>query len=161
LLSGDLKANVITSIASTKQNILFPETKSDRVWTKNDYTKRYYLTFPFYPFRTLCPRDLHLVVETGSSKTLNFDPTSPLFPANTQINIKFFKRKNLNFLDFMLPYKLDSELGARHQTLTVEQKRTALKFSATVGNATTNYLIKSVNISVKNMYLQVSVTKKK
>jgi hypothetical protein len=61
----------------------------------------------------------------------------------------------------MLPYKLDSELGARHPTLTVEQKKTALKFSATVGNATTNYLIKSVNISVKNMYLQVSVTRKK
>lgn len=168
LLSGDMKN--ISKVAENHQTSLFPEPVTENVWSKDGYVKRYYLSFPFYPFRTLCPRYLNMLATmggggSGGSKmnNLDFDPTSPMLPANTQMNIVFHKRNITNFLPYMLPYNLDSNLGTNYDELTLAQKQAATKFQLVeVGQnqqaTTRNYLISKVEISIKNIYLQVTLS---
>lgn len=154
----------MTKIADNYQKALFPEAVTDNVWEKANYVKRYYLSFPFYPFRTLCPRYLNMLATMGGSaakvNNFEFDPTSPMIPANTQINIVFNKRNITNFLPYMLPYNLDGNLGTSQDSLSQAEKLAATKFSlATVGEnrqvTTKHYHIKQVAISIKDIYLQV------
>jgi hypothetical protein len=42
----------------------------------------------------------------------DLDQTSPLFPANTQLNIKFMRRPVASMLNYMLPTNLNLNLGA-------------------------------------------------
>jgi len=155
LLSGDYNAAGLSKLVDKEQYTLFPETSGDTTWTKTDLTKRYALKFPFYPFRTLCPRDLHLT----SSKPNAFDNASPIFPANTQLNIVFQKRQKNNFLPYMLPLNLDPSLGASGTQLSEENFTTARTFTTPGANdkaVRIQNIIDRVEINVKNMYMQVS-----
>ena len=154
LLSGDVNARNRPRLAEDQQQSLFPETAVDRLWATADHVKRYYLSFPFYPFRTLCPRDMQRTLRTQQE----LDPTSPLFPAHTQMSIVFRRRKDRNFLSSLLPYQLDSSLGSSSNTLTQDQRNAATTFRlSTAANppVVTNYTITRVNIAIRDMYLQV------
>ena len=148
LLSGDMKH--ITSIVN-RQSAFFPETNVDLSWEKTNDQKHFHLSFPFYPFRTLCPRDSHMIF----NKNLEYDSASPLIPANTSIDISFKKRHKNNFLPFMIPYNLDVNLGSSKDSLTADEKKIATSFS--VGSEATRktYIITKIEINVKDIYLQV------
>lgn len=152
----------LPSIPEHKQKCLFPEKEADQPWTDENYVRRYYLNFPFYPFRTLCPRDLNtMALASSTNKSFDYNPTSPLFPANTQINLVFKKRNTDNFLNYMLPFMLNQTLGTKALRLTQNEKKEATKFSVTTRGAgaaaatTKTFIITKVEIDVKNVYLQV------
>lgn len=154
LLSGDLNTRDFPDLHK-KQKSLFPETVVDEPWTHADWVKRFQLKFPFYPFRTLCPRDVSMT----SLKTNEFDTTSPMFPANTQINFVFQRRKKTNFLHYMLPLQLDPNLGTNKTNLSDDEYRALRTFTvpgATRADPVVTYNISRVDINVRDMYLQVS-----
>jgi hypothetical protein len=166
LLSGDLSSKNLITIDKTKQACHFPETEEEESWKNTSTVKRYYLSFPFYPFRTLCPRDFNLQFFSSSSSSSSspsrindFDNTSPMFPANTQINIVFNKRNRTNFLQYMLPYALDVNLGSKKSVLTDEQKKLATSFSVESKGSKVpqeiTHIIKRVDIKIKDLYLQI------
>ena len=140
------------------EKTLFPGSATAHQYVNTKY-RRHLLSFPMYPFRTLCPRDAHYMLGDNS----DFDQTSPLFPANTQLNIKFTRRPVANLLNYMLPTNLNLDRGAASESLTVDERAAALIFTVTapaVGNAApvvTQYSITGIAINVQNMYLQVSV----
>lgn len=143
------------SFISTYQPLFFPESSEETPWSKNELVKRYYLQFPMFPFRTLNPRSVNLI----SSKLNEFDATSPLFPANTQMNILFKKRKKNNFINFMLPFQLDPNLGSLANIMTAQKKQDAcsinLKTIVEGAEVVQKWVIGRVDINVKDMYLQV------
>jgi hypothetical protein len=161
LLSGDMLSRELLQISKTKQSTLFPESDVDKSWEKTDVEKKYFLNFPFYPFRTLNSRDLNLLTSSSSSKKpLEFDHSSPLFPAHTQLDLVFQKRKKDNFLPYMLPYSLPPTLGSTNKALTAEELKQATLFSVVTRNnanaeVSTKYIIKKVEIKVSDIYLQV------
>jgi hypothetical protein len=159
LLSGDMLNKKLLNLSSTHQSSLFPESDVDKSWEKTDVEKKYFLNFPFYPFRTLNSRDRNLLSSSSSSlkKPFEFDYSSALFPAHTQLNIVFEKRKKSNFLPYMLPYKLITTLGSTKKALTADEKKQATTFSTTLENVTTNYRIKNIEIKVSDVYLQVMI----
>jgi hypothetical protein len=147
------------TLANMHENTLFPGSATAHTLDNNKY-RRHLLQFPMYPFRTLGPRDAHHMLGVGNNE---FDQTSPLFPANTQLNIKFTRRPAANLLNYMLPTNLNLDLGAANNSLTVDQRNAALNFSVTappVGNAlpvVTQYTITGIVINLQNMYLQVGL----
>jgi hypothetical protein len=153
----------LLELSNTKQSTLFPESEVDKSWEKTNVEKRYFLNFPFYPFRTLNSRDLNLLTSSSSfKKPLEFDYSSPIFPAHTQLNIVFKKRNKSNFLPYMLPYKLVPTLGSTNKSLTTEEYKQARTFSVTTTSdanvvSTTKYIIKSIEIKVSDVYLQVLI----
>lgn len=166
LLSGDLSMSHLPYIITNKQLTLFPENSKDQIWSQANYYRNYKLNFPFYPFRTLCPRDFNILSSPSSSSSSlssEFYPTSPIFPGNTQININFKKRNVTNFLPYMLPFKLSQSTGSTHSVLSAEQKKEATKFEleSTVGEGAdarkvkTTYIVTNVQVQIKSMYLQV------
>jgi len=164
LLSGDMID--LTAMPDLKQRELFPQAWADTPWNNVNEFKRFFLSFPFYPFRTLCPRDLYSFQQSTESTKFNpFDGASPMFPANTQINIAFKKRDVLDFSSFMLPANLDPDLGTSSNELTAEQRTAALSYSVAniadpANPVVTNYVIKNVAIQIKDMYLQVKTNQK-
>jgi len=156
LLSGDMTSRHVIEIPKKKQTNLFTDTEADQPWTKTDHVKRYHLSFPFYPFRTLCPRALDQMLKSSES-----DSTSPLIPANTQLNFVFHKRKKTNFLQNMIIFNLNETLGTDRNTLTEAQFNAAVKITLPEGNPVANvdYSISKVDIKVQAMYLQVSFLK--
>ena len=150
LLSGTLTK--IGDVATKHQSVYFPEDKSAQPWREVAQVKRYRLSFPFYPFRTLCPRELLLSKMLPSP----FDPASPLFPAHTQLNITMKRRTDRNFLNCMLPENLVVTAGSSTGRLTDAQRATATEFRVTdAAGAHTDYRIKSVTVDLKSVYLQV------
>ena len=154
LLSGTL--STIGNVASEHQKVYFPEPKSIEPWTKTNQVKRYRLSFPFYPFRTLCAREL----VRSKTPPSPFDPSSPLFPAHTQLNITMKRRTDRNFLNFMLPENLSTLRGSAVSTLTEDERSTATRFTAVTQNAAgeavnTIYKILSVSVTLRAAYLQV------
>lgn len=166
LLSGDL-INMGNTLPS-KQSHLFPGTSADEPWTNVNSFKRFFLHFPFYPFRTLCPRDL---INFKSSNQLEFDASSPMIPANTQININF-KRRTEKLLDYMLPFNLDMEQGTITNQLTADTRKMALRFTVPQPPAAPaappavgappaaplqplTYIISKVEVVIDDLYLQV------
>jgi hypothetical protein len=145
------------TLANMHEKTLFPGSATAHEYVNTKY-RRHLLSFLMYPFRTLCPRDAHYMLGDNS----DFDQTSPLFPANTQLNIKFTRRPVANLLNYMLPTNLNLDRGAASESLTVDQRAAALNFTVTapaVGNAApvvTQYSITGIAINVQNMYLQVS-----
>jgi len=146
----------LKSQITEKQSTLFPESVKDTPWETNTTVKRYYLQFPYYPFRTLNTRDL-----TGLGPISEFNSSSPIFPANTQININFKRRNMESLLNFMLPYNLNYKKGSSAASLTLAERTTALTFSvpnaAAVAPAAPfkDYVITGVEIVLKDIYLQV------
>ena len=138
------------------ENTLFPGSATAHTYDANTY-RRHLLSFPMYPFRTLCPRDAQSLLGDNSE----FDQTSPIFPGNTQLNIKFTRRPAANLLNYMLPTNLNLDLGASHNQLTVDQRNGALNFTvSTIGAANavllTQHSITNITINIRDMYLQVS-----
>jgi len=91
--------------------------------------------------------------------------SSPIFPAHTQLDLVFKKNKVTNFVDFMIPYKVDQFWGSNRRNLTNEERETALTYELEVGerdeegNETVNQVdrvVDKVEIKVKDCYLQVS-----
>jgi hypothetical protein len=166
LLSGDLKN--LNKVAKIFQSNLFPGTSKDSPWEDVTQFKRYTMSFPFYPFRTLCPREL-ASLKINSSKH-EFDSSSPIVPANTQLNFVFTRRNTEKLLNYMLPFNLNMELGTSNTQLTDEQRKQALTFSlliqpaagAAAGAVATrhNYVINQVDIVINDMYLQVHTHRK-
>jgi hypothetical protein len=146
------------TLANMHEKTLFPGSATAHQYVNTKY-RRHLLSFPMYPFRTLCPRDAHYMLGDNS----DFDQTSPLFPANTQLNIKFTRRPVANLLNYMLPTNLNLDRGAASESLTVDERAAALNFTVTapaVGDdepVVTQYSITGIAINVQNMYLQVSV----
>ncbi len=140
------------------QKSIFPESDQEAPWQEVDQVKRHYLMMPFYPFRTLCPRDLASFPITRTNEITN---SSPIFPAHTQIDITFKKRNVDNFLKFMLPCNLEPSAGTSASNLTADQNNSAKKFSIVTINAanervTSNYQITNVNIVLTDLFLPVS-----
>jgi hypothetical protein len=133
------------------QSTLFPGLAIDNPWDTDTTVKRHFLSFPFYPFRTLNTREL-----TALGPLSPFGSSSPIFPAHTQLNI-IFKRRNVGtLLNFMLPYNLNYTKGSTHKTLTQGEKSTALTYSVKEGNAFKDYSITGMEIILKDIYLQVT-----
>jgi len=150
LLSGTLTK--VGDVAAKHQTVYFPEDKSTQPWLAVTQVKRYRLSFPFYPFRTLCPRELAMAKMLPSS----FDAASPLFPAHTQLNITLKRRTDRNFLNFMLPENLVVTAGNTVGTLTAAERATATEFTVTdAAGVGTDYRIKSVAVNLSSAYLQV------
>lgn len=155
-LSGDLKTMHPTEVARKYQSRLFPGTLKDKPYEDVETFKRHHLSFPFYPFRTLCPRDLAALKLNGNK--FEFDSSSPIIPANTQINCVFTKRNPKKLLNYLLPFNLDTELGTSANQLTTEKRKISLTFTVNAAEgqaARRTYVISDVNIHINDMYLQV------
>jgi hypothetical protein len=151
LLSGEM-TNFKTTLPF-KQSVYYPESLAEAPWTFTNRQKRYYMSMPFYPFRTLCPRDVAMYPKMTSSE---FDSSSPIFPGNTQLNIVLTRRKNNNFLDYMIPLNLAPTLGTTQNQLTAEQRTTATSFTVTnADRQQVQHSITRVEIVLNNLYLQV------
>jgi hypothetical protein len=153
LLSGDV--NNVDNYMNEKQTIFFPESATNEPWNIVNQPKRFYLNMPFYPFRTVCPRDSSLYPKMSATK---YNTTSPIFPANTQMNIVLHRRKNTNFLDYMLPYGLNYQLGNTTNQLTIAERTAATQFQVTNPadpDENINIPIIRVDITLNNIYLQV------
>jgi hypothetical protein len=87
LLSGDV--DTLSDYMNEKQTNFFPEDEENDPWDTINQPKRYYMAMPFYPFRTMCPRDSALYPKMSSTK---YNTSSPIFPANTQMNIVLRRR---------------------------------------------------------------------
>ena len=141
------------------EKTLFPGSATAHQYNADTY-RRHLLSFPMYPFRTLCPRDAQNLL---GAKGMEFDQTAPMFPANQQINIKFTRRPVAKLLNYMLPTNLNLDLGAVHNELTVDQRNGALNFSVTTPAAgeapavVAQHTITGITINIRDMYLQVSV----
>ncbi|RPH79097.1 MAG: hypothetical protein EHM77_06255 [Planctomycetaceae bacterium] len=151
LLSGDM-TNLGTTLPPQLPT-LYPEDKTFTNYTDLNQRKKYYLNLPFYPFRTLSPRDVAMYSNKTSNAT--FDYASPLFPAHTQFNFVLKRRKLENMLDYMLPFNLDPSLGHSLAKLNDDQRKIALTFNVGTGAAQTTHVITKVEIQLHNLYLQV------
>lgn len=175
ILSGDML--IPQKLSTIHQDTLFPVgNPADQPWLHdpNAY-KRHYLSFPQFPFRTLHPRN----VNTYFPHEESFNSVSPIFPANTQINVVFKRRKLDTLLNFLLPTNLNYDFGSQKPTLEVVQRQTALSYSvktqpeaaAAVGEAniaaaaaaaaaaapiSVEWEIMGLDINIKDIYLQVS-----
>ena len=155
LLSGAL-ADLANVAELYQKGTYFTKDDGATPWTTPNTIKRYHLSLPFYPFRTLSPRELHLRKQIPSE----FDVASPLFPANTQINFTL-KRRMGNVLNFMLPLNLDSFIGSNREILTAAERTTATTFRVNVPGVAgalavqQNWTITSVNIVLNDIYMQV------
>ncbi len=91
----------------------------------------------------------------------DFNTTSPLFPAHTQLNIVFKRRTDTNLLNYMLPEDLDTTRGSNYNTLSVAQRQRATQFRSkqnitgadTATDAT--FTITAVSVVLRDCYLQV------
>lgn len=150
------------TLANMHQNTLFPGSPANAHVYADTTFRRHYLSFPQYPFRTLCPREAHRLL---GAKYREFDATSPIFPAHTLLNIKFKRRAVAKLINYMLPTNLNFNLGSRFAILDEQQRNNGLEFTVRgVGPApanaptTTNYRITDVKVVINDMYLQVGRT---
>ncbi len=161
ILSGDI---IDTDELVNVQNHLFPrEPLVDEPWLINDNQfRRHLLSFPMFPFRTLHPRNAHSYFPTEAN---TFDGTSPIFPANTQINIVFKRRPRSSLINFLLPTNLNYNLGSSAPRLTAEERLNALSYAVMTpmddnadGEAQDpeqiDWVITNVEFNMKDMYLQ-------
>jgi hypothetical protein len=153
-LSGHLRN--LAQVAPTYQTVYYPDDAADAPHAKNTRVKRYPLTLPFYPFRTLSPRELMLHKIAPSE----FDAASPLFPAHTQLNITLKRRTGTNFLNYMLPQNLNILRGNASGSLTAAERQTATSFTlpnVDPAQPAVQYVIKRVTVELKDVYLQVRI----
>jgi hypothetical protein len=105
---------------------LFPLEDNNEPWLHNENCfKRHFLSFPQFPFRTLHPRN----VNTYFPNDQTFNSSSPIFPANTQINIIFKRRQIKSLINYLLPTNLNYLYGSQKSTLDADERQTALSFS--------------------------------
>ncbi len=149
-LSSSLKT--LKEIPKLQKVRYFPENITDEPWTDSKILKRYNLTFPYYPFRTLAPRDMHLNRQSSTA----FEPHAPLFPAHMQIDLTFKRRQKLDLIDFMLPLNLTPTKGSETGTLTETERNEALGYGGTGSNPATKHSVVSVTVALNDVYLIVS-----
>jgi hypothetical protein len=149
-LSGSLKT--LKEIPKLQKESFFPENITDAPWTDSKIVKRYNLTFPYYPFRTLAPRDMHLNRQSSSA----FEPHAPLFPAHTQIDLTFKRKQKLDLIDFMLPLNLTPTKGSVKGTLTETERNETLAYGGPGSNPATKHSVVSVTVALHDVYLLVS-----
>ncbi|MFN9686749.1 MAG: hypothetical protein ACK583_15985, partial [Cyanobacteriota bacterium] len=108
---------------------LFPTVNDDdQPWLHNENCfKRHYLSFPQFPFRTLNPRSVNTYFPNDQS----FNSSSPIFPANTQMNIIFKRRKLKSLINYLLPTNLNYLYGSQKNTLSAGERLTALSYTIT------------------------------
>jgi hypothetical protein len=150
LLSSKLKN--LTDVLPLQKDVYFPEQSTSTPWLDTSVMKRYNLTFPFYPFRTLAPRDMHLYRQSGA----HFEPTSPLFPAHMQLNLTFKRRSKADLLDFMVPEKLDVVKGSKGGAMTLTDRNGSLGFGGVGLNPLVPHTVRSVTVKLNDAYLVVS-----
>ena len=156
LLSGDML--VPKTMATMQKDTLFPGDPNTAFNYNATTFRRHFLSFAQYPFRNLCPREAHRLLGPNYNE---FDGNSPIFPAHTQLNIKFKRRPVAELINYILPSNLNFDRGASQATLTQDDRNGALEFSVTTRNAAgdadvlTNYRITAVQVIINDMYLQV------
>lgn len=148
-LSGDMAT---PSSIHTKQKTLFPDSPAEQPWNTPTTRKRHFLSFPYYPFRTLNTRELAALGPLSP-----FGSSAPMFPAHTQLNISFKRRPNGTLLNFMFPYNLDYSRGSTHKRLTNIERNTALTFRVETAAGFTDFKITGIEFNIKDIYLQVMV----
>jgi hypothetical protein len=154
-MSGDLTE--LTNMKSSQTEAYFSPSDNTERWKDPLVFKRYKLQFPFYPFRTLCPCDM---TQTKMIQD-DFNTTSPLFPAHTQLNIVFKRRPDTNLLNYMLPEDLDTTRGSTYNTLTLAHRQRATQFTSkqniTGADTATDaaFTITTVSVVLRDCYLQV------
>ena len=136
-----------------QKNVHFYGEAVDSPWIDATATKRYGLTFPFYPFRTLTPRELY---RSRVSANSGGETNSPLIPAHVQLNFCFKRRAGPSFLNQMLIEQLPVRAGSLRQDLTADERRLALTYGGDAADAANPpYTITDVRVKLKNVWLQV------
>ena len=130
------------------QSTLFPGLPNDRPWDSQTTVKRFFLSFPHYPFRTT--REL-----ANLGPLSPFGSSSPIFPAHTQLNITFKKRNANTLINYIVPYNLNYTKGSTHKTLTAAERNNALTFTVFENNTPKDYIITNIEIILVDVYLQV------
>jgi len=152
-LSG--KMLVLGDVAEMQKDVLFHESVKDTPWVNTDTVKRYSMCLPFYPFRTLNPRELFLARQLGGGGG-GGETNSPLIPANTQLSFCFKRRTGNSILNQMVVEQLSPRLGSTHVKLTTEERNLALRFGgAGAVPAVEEHQILDVQIKLVNVWLQV------
>jgi hypothetical protein len=176
-----LNPKTITKVHTT----LFPlQNDGEEPWLHNENCyKRHFLSFPQFPFRTLHPRNVNTYFQNDQT----FNSSSPIFPANTQINIIYKRRGLKNLLNYLLPTNLNYLYGSQKSTLSVEERQTGLSYTVTQPAAapaapaaganaaaieayeaavavaaaaapvSTEWEITNVDININDLYLQVNL----
>ena len=152
-LSG--KLTQLTNVADMQKNVLFFGTDADAPWANDAARRRYHLTFPFYPFRTLNPHELarsrHVTKEQPEGES-----NSPMIPAHAQLNFCFKRKTGPNLLDQMLIEQLPTRIGAVRQDLTGDERRLALTYGGDGAAGNPQYTVTAVRVLLNNCFLQVS-----
>jgi len=143
--------NPMTKIAPLQKNCYFPEPSANAPWADVSVINRFNLTFPYYPFRTLSPRDMHLTRQAGTP----FETSSPLFPAHTQLNLTFKRKSKKDLLDYMVAEKLKTELGNTTGRMTEAQRQEALAYGGPGLNPAAPHTVLSVRVKLDDIYLMV------
>ena len=114
--------------------------------------RRFFLSFPIYPFRNVNPRDADRLLK-GSE----FDQNSPMIPAHTQINAKFVRLPKAKLINWMFPSNLDYDKGSTKRNLTARQRESALEYTVMreAPGANEQYQITGVDVVIKDLYIQV------
>ena len=172
-----MSSNYTEKIFDKQRPVFFSGADADAPWTDTDAATRFYLNFPFYPFRTLNPRDTVILRPSKSSSPsslsfnsgMDFDYASCLLPAHTQLSITMKRRREL--LNYMVPMQLVPTMGDNSDSMTQEERQAALTFTVTQPPAPgaaagapavrITYRITSVQITLNDMVLLVSRKKKK
>lgn len=163
LLSGDM-----TNLSHVKeqQKNIFYDASSLTPWTNTDTIRRYNLMFPFYPFRTLAPKELFSYQKQQSEYNLS---VPAIVPAHTQMNLTFKRREIRNFLNYLLPEDLNQIAGGIKDRLTADERTIATSFEVagqpkrTATEAAPErviYSIESAEIKLIDVYLQVNNDKR-
>ena len=143
------------TLPADRQQVFFLEANSESPWTPTTTVKRYYVSLPCYPFRTLTPREQFMM----GLKSHGYNDSSPLIPAHTKINIVLTRRKKKNLLNYMLPTTMNFKPGSQSSTLAGDVRDGFLTFKISTGAgenaAQVDVVISKVEIKIKHMFLQV------
>jgi hypothetical protein len=143
--------NPLSKIAPLQKDCYFPAPVIDAPYADPTVVNRYNLTFPYYPFRTLSPRDMHLTRQAGTP----FETSSPLFPAHTQLNLTFKRRHKKDLLDFMVAEKLSVTMGASTGRMTEAERQAALAFGGPRAIPLVPHTVVGVTVKLADIYLMV------
>jgi hypothetical protein len=148
------------TMANMHNNTLFPGEPNTAYTYNAAQFRRHLLSFGQYPFRNLCPREAHRLLGPNHRE---FDGNSPLFPAHTQINLKFKRRPIAELINYILPTNLNYDRGASQATLEADDRNGALEFTVPEAGAENavvmvNYRITGLEVVINDMYLQVCGT---
>jgi len=156
LLSGDMLIPTKRA-AIHNEGVLSSEGETNPEQYAANKFRRFFLSFPIYPFRNVNPRDADRLLK-GSSE---FDHNSPMIPAHTQINAKFVRLPKAKLINWMFPSNLDYDKGSTSRKLTQQQRNDALEFTVMQAAGNEQYSITKVDVVINDLYIQVGPSHKK